>query len=328
MSAPDTSPDTLAPDLLEPDAPERAPAAYMSFDRAQWAALRSSTPMTLSEDALAALRGLNDPVDLEEVGDIHLPLTRLLNLHVAAARNLSQVKDQFLGRPAGAAPYVIALAGSVAVGKSTLARLLQHLLSRWPDHPRVELVTTDGFLHPTRVLLERNTMRRKGFPESYDLPRMVQFLAAVKAGAAEVEAPVYSHVAYDIVPGETQIVQRPDILIFEGLNVLQANPDAATIVSDFFDFSIYLDADEADLQDWYVARFLKLQRTAFQNPASYFHHYKDLGVGGATHVALGIWRDINLVNLRENILPSRTRADLVLRKGRDHGINEVWLKRT
>lgn len=314
--------------MSAPDESDRPPPAYMSFDRAQWAALRSSTPMTLSEADLETLRGLNDPIDLDEVADIHLPVTRLLNLHVAAARSLSHVKDQFLGRPAAAAPYVIALAGSVAVGKSTLARLLQHLLSRWPDHPRVELVTTDGFLHPTAALLERNLMRRKGFPESYDLSRMVQFLAAVKAGQEEVEAPVYSHVAYDIVPGEMQIVHRPDILIFEGLNVLQANPDAATIVSDFFDFSIYLDAHEDDLQEWYVKRFLKLQRTAFQNPASYFHHYKDLGPGGATHVALGIWRDINLVNLRENILPSRTRADLVLRKGPDHTIDEVWLKRT
>lgn len=302
--------------------------AYLKFTRGEWAALREATPLTLKEADLAALRGLNDPIDLEEVSDVLLPLSRLLNLHVAAARGLSQVTDAFLSRPATEPPYVIAIAGSVAVGKSTFARALRLLLARWPDHPRVELVTTDGFLHPTRVLLERNIMRRKGFPESYDLPRMVQFLADVKAGDAEVAAPVYSHMSYDIVPGEMQVVRRPDVLIFEGLNVLQPNPDAATVVSDFFDFSIYLDAEEQDIQAWYVERFLKLQRTAFQNPASYFHHYKDLGPGAATHVGLGIWRDINLVNLRENIFPTRTRANLVLRKGADHTINEVWLKRS
>lgn len=302
--------------------------AYLKFARDEWAALRAATPLTLTESDLDVIRGLNDPIDLDEVSDVLLPLTRLLNLHVAAAHTLAQVTDAFLARPDSKPPFVIAIAGSVAVGKSTFARVLRQLLSRWPDHPRVELVTTDGFLHPTKVLVERNLMRRKGFPESYDLPRMVQFLADVKSGEAIAEAPVYSHMSYDIVPGEMQAVQRPDVLIFEGLNVLQPNPDAATVVSDFFDFSIYLDADEADVQAWYVERFLRLQRTAFQNPASYFHHYKDLSAEAATHVGLSIWRDINLVNLRENIFPTRTRADVVLRKGGDHGINEIWLKRT
>lgn len=302
--------------------------AYLKFARTEWADLRATTPLTLSEDDLAALRGLNDPLDLPEIADVLLPLTRLLNLHVAGARTLAHVKDAFLGRPAGDPPYVIAIAGSVAVGKSTFARALRLLLSRWPDHPKVELITTDGFLYPTKVLVEHNLMRRKGFPESYDLPRMIEFLAAVKAGEDEVAAPVYSHMSYDIVPDAVQMVRRPDVLIFEGLNVLQPNPAAATVASDFFDFSIYLDAEEADVQAWYVERFLKLQRTAFQDPKSYFHHYKDLGPGAATHVGLGIWRDINLVNLRENIFPTRTRADVVLRKGGDHTIQEIWLKRT
>lgn len=301
---------------------------YLKFAREEWAALRAATPLTLTESDLDSIRGMNDPIDLDEVSEVLLPLTRLLNLHVAAAHTLAQVKDAFLARPESKPPYVIAIAGSVAVGKSTFARTLRQLLARWPDHPSVELVTTDGFLHPTRVLVERNLMRRKGFPESYDLPRMIQFLADVKAGAELVEAPVYSHMSYDIVPDQMQAVRRPDVLIFEGLNVLQPDPAASVVASDFFDFSIYLDAAEADVQAWYVERFLKLQRTAFQNPASYFHHYKDLSPEAATHVGLSIWRDINLVNLRENILPTRTRADIVLRKGPDHAINEVWLKRT
>jgi type I pantothenate kinase len=303
-------------------------AEYMTFGRREWAALRSNTPLPLGDADLATLRGLNEPIALDEVTDIYLPLSRLLNLHVAAARNLGRVKDAFLGRPAGSPPYIVALAGSVAVGKSTLARVLRILLARWPDHPRVELVTTDGFLHPNQVLEARGLMRRKGFPESYDLRRMVRFLAAVKAGEADVEAPVYSHLTYDIVPDERQIVRQPDVLIFEGLNVLQAEHTTPTIVSDFFDFSIYVDAEEADIEAWYVERFLILQRTAFRKPASYFHHYKDLPGPQAREVARGIWRDINLVNLRENIQPTRTRADVVLRKRADHAVGEVWLRQT
>jgi type I pantothenate kinase len=301
---------------------------YMTFGRGEWAALRSNTPLTLTDTDLATLRGLNEPIALGEVTDIYLPLSRLLNLHVAAARNLGRVKDAFLGRPAGSPPYIIALAGSVAVGKSTLARVLRVLLARWPDHPRVELVTTDGFLHPNRILEERGLMRRKGFPESYDLRRMVRFLAAVKSGEAEAAAPVYSHLAYDIVPGQQQAVRQPDVLIFEGLNVLQAEHTTPTIVSDFFDFSIYIDAEEPDIEAWYIERFLILQQTAFQKSSSYFHHYKDLAPAEAREVARGIWRDINLVNLRENVRPTRTRADVVLRKRPDHTVGEVWLRQT
>ncbi len=297
-------------------------AAYSTFNRDDWAKLRSNTPLTLSESDLISLRGTNETTSLDEVVDIYLPLSRLLNLHVRAARNLNGVKE------AGEAPYIIAIAGSVAVGKSTLARILQALMARWPDHPRVALVTTDGFLHPNRVLQERGLMQRKGFPESYDLKRMVQFLADVKAGAAEVKAPVYSHIAYDIVPEDYQVVARPDVLIFEGLNVLQtgslgsARP-ASTIVSDFFDFSLYIDADEVDIEAWYIKRFLLLQRSAFQNPKSYFHHYRDLPEAEAVAMAGRIWQEINHLNLVENILPTRERARLILSKRADHRIGEI-----
>jgi type I pantothenate kinase len=306
-------------------------AAYSTFSRDDWAKLRSNTPLTLSEADLISLRGTNERTSLDEVVDIYLPLSRLLNLHVRAARNLNGVKDAFLGRLAGEAPYIIAIAGSVAVGKSTLARILQALMARWPDHPRVALVTTDGFLHPNRVLLERGLMQRKGFPESYDLKRMVQFLADVKAGKAEVKAPVYSHIAYDIVPEDHQVVARPDVLIFEGLNVLQTSSlgsakPASTIVSDFFDFSLYIDADEGDIEAWYINRFLLLQRSAFQNPNSYFHLYRDLPEAEAISTAKRIWREINHLNLVENILPTRERARLILHKQADHRIGEIRLR--
>jgi type I pantothenate kinase len=300
---------------------------YHVFNRSEWANLRSSTPLALSDADLAGLRGLNDYFSLDAVADIHLPLSRLLNLHVTAARQLGAVQDAFLGRPAASPPYIIGVAGSVAVGKSTFARVLRAVLARWPDHPRVELVTTDGFLHPTRVLEERGLMRRKGFPESYDLRRMIRFLSAVKGGVERVAAPVYSHLIYDIMPGEQQTIERPDILIFEGLNVLQTAASAPVAASDFFDFSVYIDADEADIETWYVERFLLLQRTAFQQPRSYFHHYRDLPPAEASAVARGIWREINLVNLRENIAPTRQRARLVLRKGADHSMNEIRLRR-
>jgi type I pantothenate kinase len=307
-------------------------AAYDVFPRAAWAGLRASTPLTLAEADLAELRGANENVSLDEVVEVYLPLSRLLNLHVRAARSLGAVKGDFLGRPTARPPYVIAIAGSVAVGKSTFARVLQALLARWPEHPRVELVTTDGFLHPLAVLQQRNLMRRKGFPESYDLPAMARFLAELKAGSAEVRAPVYSHLTYDIVPGEWQRVRQPDILIFEGLNVLQTGAAAGfghpptVIVSDFFDISLYVDAEESHIEAWYVERFLLLQRTAFQRPTSYFHHYKDLPPEAAREVAGGIWRDINQINLRQNILPTRERAHVVLRKGADHAIEQVWLR--
>ncbi len=303
-------------------------SAYMTFGRSDWAALRSNTSLTLSDADISALRGLNEPITSAEVADVYLPLTRLLNLHFSAARNLMHVKAEFLGRPTRGSPYIIALAGSVAVGKSTFARVLCALLARWADHPRVELVTTDGFLHSNCVLEERGLMRRKGFPESYDLPRMLRFLSAVKAAERDLELPVYSHLIGDIMPSERQVVRQPDILVFEGLNVLHARGTAPVVVSDFFDFSIYLDADEADIQSWYVERFLGLQRTAFRDPASYFHHYRDLPPRDAREVADRLWREHHRANLRENIQPTRTRADVVLRKRSDHSVGEVWLRET
>jgi type I pantothenate kinase len=303
-------------------------SAYMTFGRSDWAALRSNTPLTLSDADLSALRGLNEPITSDEVADVYLPLTRLLNLHFSAARKLMHVKADFLGRSVRGSPYIIALAGSVAVGKSTFARVLCALLARWADHPRIELVTTDGFLHSNCVLEERGLMRRKGFPESYDLPRMLRFLSAVKAADGDLELPVYSHLVGDIVPSERQVVRQPDILVFEGLNVLHAPGTAPAVVSDFFDFSIYLDADEADIQSWYVERFLSLQRTAFRDPASYFHNYRDLPSRDAREVADRLWREHHRANLRENIQPTRTRADVVLHKRSDHSVGEVWLRKT
>lgn len=302
---------------------------YLSFTRSEWAALRLSTPLTLSDADLDGLRGTIEQVSRDEAVEVFLPLSRLLNLHVGARRNLDRVKDTFLGRPTGRPPYVVALAGSVAVGKSTFARVLRAILSRWPDHPRVDLVTTDGFLHPNHELEARGIMHRKGFPESYDRARMIRFLMDVKSGEPAAEAPVYSHLLYDVVPGEVQIVDRPDIVIFEGLNVLQAGTSGRVshaIVSDYFDFSIYLDADEADIEDWYVERFRLLQRSVFRQPGAYFRGYRDLPAGEADRVARKIWRDINGLNLRENILPTRERARVVLRKGRDHTIHEVRLR--
>jgi type I pantothenate kinase len=319
------------------------PQAYRTFTRAEWALLRANTPLTLTQDDLQSLRGLNERISLDELADVHLPLSRLLNLHVRAARNLNGVTDTFLGRPIGGRTYIIAIAGSVAVGKSTFARILQALMARWPDHPKVDLVTTDGFLYPMRTLEARQLMSRKGFPESYDTRRMVQFLSDVKAGRVEVRAPVYSHQAYDIVPGKWQTVRRPDVLIFEGLNVLQpglagvatdagqigagrGGRPASVILSDFFDFSIYLDALTSDIAAWYLDRFLLLQRTVFQKPTSYFHHYKDLGPDEARETGRRIWSTINEVNLRENILPTRERAHVVLYKGADHSITRVSLR--
>lgn len=301
-------------------------AAFMSFDRAEWAALRANAPLTLSAADLKALRSVNEEVSLDEVVEAYLPLSRLLSLHVSAARNLSAVKDAFLGRSAARPPYIIAIAGSVAVGKSTFARVLRTLVARWPDRPKVELITTDGFLHPNAVLDERGLMTRKGFPESYDMRRMINFLADIKAGEAEVAAPLYSHVAYDIVPGEQQVIARPDVLIFEGLNVLQSG-QFPVLASDFFDFSVYLDADEADIEAWYLERFLLLQKTAFHDERAFFHRFKDLTRDEAVAFARNVWHSINLPNLRENIVPTRERANLILTKGPDHMLSEVRLRR-
>jgi type I pantothenate kinase len=304
---------------------------YLHFDRDEWAALRAATPLTLREGDLEQLRGINERIDLDEVAAIYLPLTRLLNLYVAATQNLHKASAAFLGTLAPKVPYVIGVAGSVAVGKSTFARLLQALLARWPDHPKVELVTTDGFLYPNRVLEERGIMNRKGFPESYDTRRLLQFLRELKSGATEVSAPVYSHVVYDIVEGEEVAVHQPDILILEGLNVLQlggagdvASPE---FVSDYFDFSIYIDADELDIEEFYVQRFLTLCETVFQNPDSFFQHYAHLTRDEAIETARYIWREINGKNLRENIAPTKGRAGLLLSKGPDHRVTNVSLRR-
>ena len=302
----------------------------LDFDRPAWAALRAATPLTLSEADLAELQGLNERVSLAEVEAIYLPVSRLLNLHVAATQTLHKASDTFLGSPPTPAPYVIGVAGSVAVGKSTFARILRTLLSRWPAHPRVDLVTTDGFLHPNRVLEAKGLLARKGFPESYDVRTLIQFMSDVKAGRGAVHAPVYSHQAYDIVPGEFQVVDRPDIVIVEGLNVLQVGDGrpGRVFVSDFFDFSIYIDAQESDIERWYVARFLTLRETVFRNPRSYFHRYASLAEDEAVSTAREIWRTINGVNLRENIAPTRQRARLVLEKGGDHAVRRVRFRRT
>jgi type I pantothenate kinase len=298
---------------------------FLTFTRDEWAERRNNTPLTLSDADLAQLRGLNDVLSMDEVVDIYLPLSRLLSLYVRATRELHRATYTFLGNDSAHVPFVIGLAGSVAVGKSTTSRILQALLARWPDHPAVDLVTTDGFLLPNAVLLERGLMHRKGFPESYDRGRLVRFLADVKSGAPEVEAPVYSHQRYDIVEGATQRVRQPDIVIVEGLNVLQAG--SGVFVSDFFDFSIYVDANEADIELWYVERFLTLRETVFTNPSSYFHRYAQLSEEEARESARELWREINLVNLRENILPTRERAHLILEKGRDHAVRKVRLRK-
>jgi type I pantothenate kinase len=309
-----------------------APSPYVRFTRDEWARLRAATPLTLTEADLEQLRGINERIALDEVADIYLALSRLLNLYVAASQNLHRVSDTFLGSPAAKVPYVIAVAGSVAVGKSTTARILQALLARWPDHPQVDLVTTDGFLFPNRVLEERGLMERKGFPESYDLRRLVRFLADVKSGRPEVSAPVYSHLTYDIVPGEEQVVRQPDIVIVEGLTVLQTSDGRGgrsqqLFVSDFFDFSLYVDADESDIEQWYLDRFLTLRDTAFTDERSFFHHFAALSENEAIEVARGIWRSINGVNLHENILPTRERARLILEKAPDHSVRAVRLRK-
>lgn len=300
---------------------------YLSFDREEWADLRAATPLTIRERDLVALRGINDQIDLDEVAAVYLPLTRLLNLYVSATQNLHKVSATFLGAMAPKVPYVIGIAGSVAVGKSTFARILQALLARWPEHPRVDLITTDGFLFPNAVLEDRGIMNRKGFPESYDTKTLLTFLRDLKSGAPDVKAPVYSHVVYDIVEGEAVSVQQPDILIIEGLNVLQVGSEANEFVSDYFDFSIYIDAEEPDIEQWYIERFQKLRETVFRDPDSFFQNFAHLTDEEGIDIARGIWREINGKNLVDNIEPTKSRASLIVAKGADHRVTDVHLRR-
>lgn len=305
---------------------------YQVFTREEWARLREDTPMTLVPRELEQLSGIIEELSMEEVEQIYLPMSRLLNLYVAAAQELDAVTGRFLGRKNAKVPFIIGVAGSVAVGKSTTARVLKALLARWPDHPRVDLVTTDGFLFPNQELERRGLMNRKGFPESFDTARLLNFLGEVKAGRERVEAPVYSHFHYDILPNQMIEVERPDILIVEGLNVLQParlpkDGLAIPFVSDFFDFSIYMDAEAEVIERWYITRFMRLRNTAFRDPGAYFHRYASLSPEDAQARALEIWRTINLRNLEDNILPTRQRARLILRKSESHRIESVSLRK-
>jgi type I pantothenate kinase len=306
---------------------------YRFFSAEKWAEFRADTPLTLTEDEVERLRSLNDPVDLDEVRRIYLSMSRLLYAHVEASQALFEQRKHFLNvDEAIKTPFIIGIAGSVAVGKSTTARILKELLARWPSSPKVDLVTTDGFLLPNAELRERGLMERKGFPESYDVAAVLRFLSAIKAGEHSVRAPLYSHLSYDVLPDRFVTIDRPDILVFEGINVLQVRdlPEDGKMVpfvSDYFDFSVYIDADEDLIHDWYVSRFMRLRETAFRDPRSFFHRYSELSDDAALAIAEGLWANINLRNLKENIQPTRPRADLILKKGSNHLVEEVLLRK-
>lgn len=305
---------------------------YRVFSRSEWANMRQDTPMTLDAAEIATLRSMHDRLDLSEVEEIYLPMSRLLSIHVAAMQQLYYAQRRFLGVAERKMPFIIGVAGSVAVGKSTTARVLQALLASWSPRLTVDLVTTDGFLYPNAVLERALLIHKKGFPESYDLPALLRFLSDIKSGRRKVKAPIYSHLTYDIVPNKFTIIDRPDILIVEGVNVLQTgrlprDGKAIPFVSDFFDFSVYLDADEPVLRNWYVMRFLALRDTAFHDQRSYFHSYAVLSDEEAIATAIAIWERTNLANLEDNILPTRPRATLILKKGADHVVETVALRR-
>ncbi|MBL8581704.1 MAG: type I pantothenate kinase [Rhizobiaceae bacterium] len=314
--------------------PKETYSPYRFFTAEEWAGFRADTPLTLSEDEVRRLSSLYEPIDIDEVRRIYLSLSRLLSAHVEASQLLFGQRKAFFnaGDDARKTPFIIGMAGSVAVGKSTTARILKELLTRWPSSPKVDLVTTDGFLYPNEILRRDNLMERKGFPDSYDVGTLLRFLSAIKSGQPDVRAPVYSHLTYDVVPGEFVTIDRPDILIFEGLNVLQPRElprdgKFVPFVSDFFDFSIYIDADPKLIHEWYITRFMRLRETAFRNPQSFFHRYSQLSADAARAIAEGLWSNINMKNLMENILPTRPRADLILRKGRQHRVEEVALRK-
>ncbi|MGL9734534.1 MAG: type I pantothenate kinase [Symbiopectobacterium sp.] len=318
--------------MRDSEEPLATPYYYLHFDRHQWAALRNSVPLTLTEEEIILLKGINDELSLDEVAEIYLPLSRLLNFYISSNLRRQVVFEQFLGTNGQRIPYIIGIAGSVAVGKSTTARILQALLSRWPEHRRIELITTDGFLHSKQVLKNRNLMQKKGFPESYDIHSLMKFVSDIKSGTKIVTAPIYSHLTYDIVQDSNKVVEKPDILILEGLNVLQSGmyyPHAqpCTFISNFIDFSIYVDASEDLLKSWYINRFLKFRLAAFSDPNSYFHEYAKLTEEQAVTTATKIWRDINEPNLHQNILPTREGASLIMSKSANHAVDYVRLRK-
>lgn len=308
-------------------------SAYMHFERSQWAHLRDNVKLTLSEKDITQLQGINESLSMQEVVDIYLPLSRLLNLYVGARQYRHTVRDKFLDSETEKVPYIIGIAGSVAVGKSTSARILQALLSRWPEHPKVALVTTDGFLRPNKDLVARNLMHRKGFPESFDIKALIEFVSAIKSGKKQITAPIYSHLTYDIIPDQSLQFEQPDIVILEGLNVLQtaalndSEQSHRVFVSDFVDFSIFVDADADLLKTWYIQRFLKFREGAFTDPNAYFHSYSKMSKREAIAIASKIWDEINGINLEENIRPTRDRANLILKKSINHQVSEVKLRK-